>query len=497
VSLILDTIYSVPAADWYLSLIAITIISILLFLVEIGLKYFNLPSLYTRKFIHIITGIIVCVVAFYLYSNLPILLFASFYLIIDLWALKRGKFKSIHPDSRSYGTFFYAISVFVLALIFWDENKPLFIITNLIMIIPDAMAALMGEHYAKKYFVPISEKKSLPGAITMFILSFFIVYTSLHYFYDNLHSVNFLTAFIVGAIATVSELLSSKGSDNLSVPLLSGLYLHTLLFPTNSDMLMMVFIGLILAAVVAIISYKLRFLDFGGAATAFLMGSIIFGFGGWSYTFPILGFFILSSILSKIGKSTKKQYESSFQKTGIRDFKQAIANGGVATIITLIAYFSGIGSIYYVYIASLAAATADTWGTELGIFSRTKPVLITNLKKVEPGTSGGISLTGSLAGLVGSTLIVIIGSLFQHFTLYQFLFVVLAGFSGSLIDSILGATIQSQFRCTVCNKITERKTHCNSNTILWRGKIWVDNDLVNIFSISFSIIITLGFVFRF
>jgi len=487
---LLNTLESVPTSDWYISLFAILIIALLLILVEFSLKYFNFPGIYTRKFVHIFTGLLICFVALFLQSNLPIILFAFTYIFIDLWALKKGKFKSIHPDKRSYGTIFYAISVLVLAILFWGENKPLFIITNLIMVIPDAMAALLGEQYARQYFIPLSEKKSAIGAMTMFFLSFIIVFVSLEYFYDKPISEHVIIALVLSAIATVAELISYRGSDNLSVPLLSGLYLYTLILPEYINIFNMIVVGTILAALVAVGSWKIKFLDPGGAALAFLMGSIIFGFGGWSFTFPILGFFILSSLLSKLGKAKKRQIEASYQKSGVRDFQQALANGGVAMIIVLIFFFSGNESLYAIYLVSIAAATADTWGTELGIFSRSRPVLITNFKSVNPGTSGGITLLGSLSAVAGSMIIISIGSIFYKYSFIQFIFLILLGFSGSIVDSILGATIQGQYICKSCGKRTESKTHCNKEAKLIQGYRSLDNDFVNIFSISFASILS-------
>jgi uncharacterized protein (TIGR00297 family) len=240
---------------------------------------------------------------------------------------------------------------------------------------------------------------------------------------------------------------------------------------------------------------RIHFLDLGGAALAFLMGSIIFGLGGWAYTFPILGFFILSSFLSRIGRTKKKQIEANYQKTGIRDFHQALANGGVATAIVLIAFFTQIESFYYAYVTSLAVATADTWGTELGVFSRSKPLLISNFKPVEPGTSGGISLVGTFSALAGSIIIVLISSLFHDYNSYQFAAITIIGFSGSLVDSILGATVQGQFKCENCSISTESKFHCKSKTRLIHGYHWIDNDLVNIFSILISAILSIIIIY--
>lgn len=483
---IITTFDHIPISDWYSSFYAVLMIIFCLVSVEIGVTYFNFGVLYTRKFIHISTGLIVCFISFFLHTNLPIILFAGLYILLDLWALRKGKFKSIHPDSKSFGTIFYAISVIILAIWFWDKNKPLFIITNLIMIIPDAMAAIIGERHAKTYFIPVSEKKSLIGASAMFISTIFIVFVSLQYFYNYSLEISIIIALIISTIATSAELLSIKGSDNLSVPLFSGLFLHSLLSVETSNTIRIVATSILCAAAVAVLSYRFRFLNAGGSILAFLMGTIIFGFGGWAYSLPILGFFTFSSILTKIGKTKKRGVMLSYQKSGPRDFYQALANGGVATIIVLIASFYKIDSLFYVYIAAIGAATADTWGTELGIFSKGKPFLITNLKRVLPGTSGAISFLGSVSALLGSFVIVLIGHMFYYFSLNQIILVSLIGFSGSLFDSLLGATIQGQFECKICHTVTESKSHCGTNTTLLRGIYLIDNDIVNIFSILFS-----------
>jgi uncharacterized protein (TIGR00297 family) len=294
----------------------------------------------------------------------------------------------------------------------------------------------------------------------------------------------------VGIIATVAELLSVRGSDNISVPFLSALFLYVLLILPGAETAIKILFGLLAALVVAIVSYKVNFINAGGALLAFLMGCIIFGFGGWRFTMPILVFFILSSLLSKFGKNRKKLIELSYQKTSVRDFYQVMANGGVATALALFIFLSGNTSLYPLYLAAIAAANADTWGTELGIFSKSRPVIITSFKKVDPGTSGAISIIGSIASLTGSIIIALIGTCFYAMDQSLVIIVVLGGFLGSIFDSFVGATIQGKFRCQKCEQKTESKQHCGIDTVHIKGHIWVDNDLVNIFSILIAVAIT-------
>jgi uncharacterized protein (TIGR00297 family) len=359
------------------------------------------------------------------------------------------------------------------------------------MIIPDAMAAIVGERFANSFFIPLKEKKSIIGSATMFFLTALIVSVFFMAFYNLSMTENLLFALIIAVIATVSEILSIRGSDNLSVPIFSGLFLYVLLYIPNPGVINNISFAMLASGFIAVLSYRFQFLDTGGALVTFLMGVVIFGLGGWACTLPILSFFILSSLLSKLGKAKKKAIETSYQKTGIRDFYQVIANGGVASILVIIMFLAKIDELYPVYLAAIAAATADTWGTELGIFSRKNPMLITSFKRVGPGTSGAVSFIGSFAALAGSAIIVLIGSLFYEFDLSLFIIVILTGFAGSFFDSILGATVQGHFYCEICNKNTESKVHCGVTTSWLKGKQWLDNDFVNIFSICFAVILAI------
>jgi uncharacterized membrane protein len=109
-----------------------------------------------------------------------------------------------------------------------------------------------------------------------------------------------------------------------------------------------------------------------------------------------------------------------------------------------------------------------------------------SFKRVSPGSSGGISLVGTASTFFGSFFLVLIGFLPGispvPFKLELFLIIVMAGFSGSFIDSLLGAFLQAQYLCPICNKQTERKTHCNFDTKRVSGISWLNNDWVNFLS---------------
>lgn len=240
-------------------------------------------------------------------------------------------------------------------------------------------------------------------------------------------------------------------------------------------------VGISFAAVVAYLSLKAKFLTKSGSAATFVLASLIFGLGGIKWSIPILTFFILSSILSKLRKKRNAEVELYFEKSGVRDHMQVMANGGLGGILVVL-YFLNPNELYYlVYVSILAAVCADTWATEIGTWKKTATYNILNLKPVEQGISGGVSLIGTTGAAAGSLIIAFSGIFWIDFAAAQYLILILAaGLFGSLFDSFLGATIQAQNKCVVCEKITEKKLHCGKETKHNRGNVWINNDAVNL-----------------
>lgn len=252
---------------------------------------------------------------------------------------------------------------------------------------------------------------------------------------------------------------------------------------------MQIFLGFLLAIAIAFLAYKARSLSASGAAAAAITGTIIFGIGGLSWAVLLLTFFITSSVLSRAFKKRKQGLDEKFSKGHERDAGQVLANGGAATLFAALGYFFPHQPWTWIgFAASLAAVNADTWATELGVLNPHPPRLITNLSKiVEKGTSGGISLYGTLASLIGSGLIALLATLLipadvtlaAHWSL--FLLITLAGLAGSLFDSFLGGTVQAMYFCPTDKKETEKHPlhTCGTETVHIRGWKWLDNDWVN------------------
>jgi uncharacterized protein (TIGR00297 family) len=252
--------------------------------------------------------------------------------------------------------------------------------------------------------------------------------------------------------------------------------------------------GFLLAAIVAYLAYRTHSLNESGALAATLVGTIIFGVGGLQWATVLLLFFITSSGLSRAFKRRKVDLNEKFSKGHERDAGQVFGNGGVATLFAVLHGFYPESILPWVgFAASLAAVNADTWATELGVLNPTPPRLITSLvTRVEKGTSGGISLWGTGASLLGAAIIAIPAALFSESWLLLPL-VTFAGLAGSLFDSLLGATVQAMYYCPIDRKETEKHPlhTCGAETVHIRGWKWLDNDRVNFACGAFGVVVAL------
>lgn len=271
-----------------------------------------------------------------------------------------------------------------------------------------------------------------------------------------------------------------------------------------AEILLIIALGLLLNLPIGIAAFRKQSLTVpGGILTAGMVGFILFiaNYILWGLLFF---FFVSSTILTKFNENSELKINAMqyAEKGGERDSLQVLANGGTALLGSIfillidgILFDDHLSPIFLLIAVSIASSTADTWSTEIGTTSTTDPVWIFNWKKRVPrGTSGGVSLKGTIASLLGSIfvasiylLIVIISNDFivddQLITFV--LYIAVGGFLGGLIDTIMGATVQAVFECPSCNKLTEKTKHprCeNIPTNYTSGWKWLNNDGVNFLS---------------
>jgi uncharacterized protein (TIGR00297 family) len=254
------------------------------------------------------------------------------------------------------------------------------------------------------------------------------------------------------------------------------------------------YIGVLAIIVIgAILAWRKKWLSFSGAVMAILVGfCIALGFG--TEGILLIGtFFISSSMLSKFNGKKKSSLGDIHEKGSTRDGVQVLANGGIAAVFGLAAFFWPSPFFILALGISLASANSDTWASELGTLSKRPPISIRSLRSVTPGTSGAVSLLGTLAGFVGSLLLAVVATLLFHLNLEIFFIILIFGFLGMLIDTVIGAYLQAEYICIKCGLHIEKPRHCQEDAKLCKGRSWIRNDTVNFISSLSAVLLGLFF----
>ena len=438
----------------------------------------------TRKFVHLATGALIFFAPKMFHTATAPIAITSIFIVFLVFALRNNWLPGVHGTGEGrYGTLYFALAFLLLAISCWDTQLAVLMAGMQVLTWGDGLAAVVGERWGRHPFWVLKGKKTVEGTITMFGGSFLAILGTLLYYDAASPLVILWIAVVVALLATGIELATPAGLDNLTLALGASFFTYFMLHASLSENTLFS-VGVALSGLVAIGAYRTRALDLSGAFAAVLLGAVIFGIGGWRWTLPILVFFVSSTLIGRVGREKRALLGGVVAKEGARDVYQSMANGGLAMAIIILSYFYQDDRWYYVFLGSLAAVTADTWSSEIGVLSKRPPVSMATGKPVPRGLSGGVTRLGFLAGLVGSLLVVSTGRIFDSGLVpgnQLFLVILLAGFFGTIADSFLGATVQGIFRCPSCDILTERRVHCEgSATLLHSGSRLVNNDLVNV-----------------
>lgn len=247
-----------------------------------------------------------------------------------------------------------------------------------------------------------------------------------------------------------------------------------------------------------------RSLSLSGAASGMVVGFLL-TLSSYVFLVNLLVFFVSSSKATKFKSEAKKKLEENFKEGGERNWVQVLCNGGVVSIMAWFYIMDcgcGENPIDMVYnyrcswlsiavLGALACCNGDTWASEFGtVLSTGDPILITSLQPVPRGTNGGVTVIGLLVSFIGGLLI----GVGHYLTLLMFVstpvlisappqwpivFVgALGGLLGSLIDSVIGATMQYSGMDSE-GRIVERP---GDGIIPICGSYILDNHAVNLIS---------------
>lgn len=175
----------------------------------------------------------------------------------------------------------------------------------------------------------------------------------------------------------------------------------------------------------------MKVLDTKGILLALFFGFILFTFGGFSYLILMLVFFFLAILVTRYEYELKRDlglYEHE------RGWENVLSNGLLPSILALLSPFTGP----IPFIASIAAVTADKFGSEVGVLDAKDPVSLLDFKTVKPGTSGAMSVLGTIGSFAGSASIGFASIFIFNLDPSQAFLVAIAGLVGAIFDTVFG-----------------------------------------------------------
>ena len=204
-------------------------------------------------------------------------------------------------------------------------------------------------------------------------------------------------------------------------------------------------INTVLLAVAWILPKKL--LTPWGYLNAWVLGVIVWGTLGWQGYTVVMFYFLVGSGVTKIGMAQKEAAGIAEKRSGMRSPANVWGSALTATICALgTLLVSGTFQEWLIlaYVASFATKLSDTSASEVGKAYGKSTFLITTLKPVPPGTEGAVSLEGTVAGIIASIAIAMVGYSVGAIDLWGVLWCVLAAFIATNIESLIGATLQDE-----------------------------------------------------
>lgn len=238
--------------------------------------------------------------------------------------------------------------------------------------------------------------------------------------------------------------------------------------------------AVVVAAVGAGMAYAFRQLTRAGALAAAVVG-VWMALAGVVWCAATLLFFVSSAAFGSLSRrSAGGRAAAKVAAVGKRDAWQVWANGAVVTLCAAGALYAPHRLWLIAGLGALAAATADTWATELGTAFGGEPRAVGKMSRVPPGTSGAVSILGTCALVAGAlgqgTLAWAAGVSLQAAAA-----VAIGGVTGALVDTVAGATIQERRWCSTCSHPTEQIVHhCGHRTFRTGGLTGMTNDAVNV-----------------
>lgn len=442
------------------------IIMVLVAFAQISMKYAKSYHFYIKKFLHI-SAILMCAHATIYLPTLPLFFIVIVAFIALIIAIFFGFLADPITLEKEWGVVYFAgVYVLMLCCVLYRNQQEFQVAAAYaltILAISDGFAGIIGRALSNRKQQKISiqgldnnatkrvvKEKSMYGFTAFVVSSFLIVAYFLYEFTGYSNTEVWVAAMVVSMLLAVTEYLSVRGTDNLTVTIFAFLLIHWLRSNSFSGAFLFTdrefFLLILLSILLLFIVIKLRFLTFSGSLLAWLLAFAVLILSKQSLL-PLLFFLVVGSLL---GKLPVREIVSDDRFHKPRNAFQVFANGGVVLILGLCQWGLGLldsliltaMEMEKLMLVSVAICMADTASSELGSRFGGRPRDILTWQPLHPGVSGGVSWLGTIVGFFGSLLLISIGAYQISMSIYEFISFVLLGFTGMLLDSYLGSKFQ-------------------------------------------------------
>ncbi|MDN5339414.1 MAG: hypothetical protein PWQ30_523 [Euryarchaeota archaeon] len=192
-------------------------------------------------------------------------------------------------------------------------------------------------------------------------------------------------------------------------------------------------------------AYRVRVADVSGLFSGAMIGIILIVFADVRWFLIMLTFFIIGAGATRYRYGDKERLGVAQEHGGVRGYFNVFANGLVATAAAILYGLTGQAAFVALFMGSVASAAADTAASEIGVTGKV-PYLITTLKPVPRGTNGGVTLRGEAAAVIASVAVAVVAWAMGVADPWMVVVTVAAGFIGTNVDSLVGATLENSGR---------------------------------------------------
>ena len=228
-----------------------------------------------------------------------------------------------------------------------------------------------------------------------------------------------------------------------------------------------------------------------GTALAWVFCVVVSCSGGLPAFAVLAAVFLITAAASKFAGKRADPYNVR-RKNGARDIDRVFCNVGIAAFAAGLYWITVYQGFMFAYAAVMAESLADSVASKIGPLTDGRTVDICTFRPAQAGISGGVSLAGTIAALMGSAAIGLLWLVSSRCSGAEAVLAAIVGFVGCMFDSVLGSCAQVRYRCNCCGKVTERDEHCGTACLKEKGIAWMNNDAVNLLSNIFAFILALA-----